>query len=81
VAGQLSSLDMFGLTLADIPKELDRVKALGVADVQRAAERYLDPAHLTIVVVGDVKNIRAGVEALGLGPVTLLDHEGNEVTP
>ncbi|HEU4800879.1 MAG TPA: pitrilysin family protein [Gemmatimonadales bacterium] len=81
VAGELSSLEMFGLTLADIPKELDQVKALGAADVQRAAERYLDPAHLTIVVVGDVKNIRAGVEALSLGPVTLLDHEGNEVTP
>lgn len=81
VAGQLSSLEMFGLTLADIPKELDQVRALDAVDVQRAAERYLDPAHLTIVVVGDVKNIRAGIEALRLGPVTLLDHEGNEVIP
>lgn len=80
VAGQLASLDQFGLTLADIPKELDQIRALGAADVQRAAEQYLDPAHLTVVVVGDVKSIRAGVEALGLGPVTLLDHEGNEVT-
>ena len=81
VAGQLASLEMLGLTLADIPRELDQVRALGAADVQRAAEQYLDPSHLTIVVVGDVKNIRAGVEALGLGPVMLLDHEGNEVTP
>ena len=81
VAGELASLEMFGLTLADIPKEMDQIRALGAADVQRAADRYLDPAHLTIVVVGDVKNIRTGVEALGLGPVTLLDHEGNEVTP
>lgn len=80
VARQLASLDQFGLTLADIPKELDQVRALGAAEVQRAAEKYLDPAHLTVVVVGDVKNIRAGIEALGLGPVTLLDHEGNEVT-
>lgn len=80
VASELASLDQFGLTLADIPRELDQVRSLGVADVQRAAEKYLDPAHLTVVVVGDVKNIRTGIEALGLGPVTLLDHEGNEVT-
>lgn len=81
VAGELASLEMFGLTLADIPKEMDQIRALGAADVQRVAEQHLDPAHLTIVVVGDVKNIRTGVEALGLGPVRLLDYEGNEVTP
>lgn len=79
VASQLASLDQFGLTLADIPRELDQVRSLGAADVQRAAQKYLDPNHLTVVVVGDVKNIRTGVEALGLGPVMLLDHEGNEV--
>ena len=41
VAGGLGSLDVFGLPLSTIPKDLERIQALGAADVQRAAEKYL----------------------------------------
>jgi hypothetical protein len=37
--------------------------------VQRAAKLYVDPSHLTVVVVGDVAKIRAGIERLKLGTV------------
>ena len=50
--------------------------AVKPADVSRVARRYLQPEQFTIVVVGDQAQIRPGVEALGLGPVTVLDADG-----
>jgi hypothetical protein len=47
--------------------------------VQRAARKYIDPEHLTVVIVGDVATIRPGIEALDLGPVEVRDYNGNEV--
>ena len=42
------------------------------ADVQRVAQKYIAPARLAVVVVGDRKAIEAGIRALDLGPVTVL---------
>jgi predicted Zn-dependent peptidase len=81
VAGGLGELDVFGLPLNTIPSDLDKVQQLSASDVQRAAVKYLDPAHLTVVVVGDIAKIRPGIEALGLGPVTVVDYTGKEVAP
>jgi zinc protease len=40
-----------------------------LADVNGAAQRYLDPAHEVIVIVGDKKAIDPGIEAAHLAPV------------
>src|SRR5690606_11558524 len=79
VAGQLAFLETFDLPPSAIRDELAAISRLSAADVQRAAREYLDPEKLSIVVVGDVATIRPGLEALGLGPVELRDHNGNEV--
>lgn len=81
VAAQLAGLNLFGLPLATIPNDIAAINRLTAADVQRAARRYLDPAHLTVVVVGDIAAIRPGIEALQLGPVEVKDYNGNEVKP
>ena len=78
VAGGLASLTMFGLPLSTIPADLERIQALGAADVQRVARKYLDPSHLTVVIVGDIKKIRPGIEALHLGPIKVVDFMGRE---
>ena len=46
---------------------------LGVTknDVREAAEKYIDPSRLIIVLVGDRQVIEAPVRALNLGPVTV----------
>jgi zinc protease len=44
-----------------------------------AAARTLKPDSLTIVVVGDLSKIKARIEALDIGPVTVLDNDGNVV--
>lgn len=73
VAAQLANALTFGMALDRIPRELDAIQQLAAADVQRAARGYLDPDRLTVVVVGDLEKIRAGIEALNLGPITVVE--------
>jgi hypothetical protein len=49
------------------------VNAVTAGDVQRVARKYLPANRATIVVVGDLAQIRAGITALKLGPITELD--------
>jgi predicted Zn-dependent peptidase len=51
----------------------DRVRAVTAADVQRVADRYIQPDKLAVVVVGDRKTIEPGLKALNLGPLTVVD--------
>jgi len=73
IAGQLVELDSFGLPLSSVSEMITRVNAVTAADVQRVARKYLPADRATIVVVGDLAKIRAGIEALKLGAVTVLD--------
>ena len=56
-----------------------RVEAVTREDVARAAAARFNPATLAIVVVGPLAELRPGLEALGLGPITLRDASGNAV--
>ncbi len=78
-AGVLADLALFGLPDSEIGNYLTQIARVKADDVTRVATRYLSPEHLTIVVVGDVAKIRPGIEALHLGPVTVLDAEGQPV--
>lgn len=51
------------------------VRAVTAADLARVAARYVDPARMAVVVVGDWSVVGESVEALGLGPVTVLSVE------
>lgn len=72
VLGQLSTALTFGMPLAQAAAELESIGRLGAADVQRVARQHLDPDRLTVVVVGDLARVRPGIEALGLGPVSVV---------
>jgi zinc protease len=43
----------------------ERVQSVGVDEVVRVAERYLDREGLTLVAVGDVASVRDGLAGLG----------------
>ena len=51
----------------------DRVRAVTAADVKRAADKYILPDKLVVVIVGDRKTIEPGVKALNLGPVSVIE--------
>lgn len=55
-----------------------RVRAVKLEDVNRVANRYLDPSRMAILVVGDRKVIEPGLRSLSdVGTtITYLDPEG-----
>jgi zinc protease len=50
-----------------------RIEAVTAADVKRVADQYIQPDKFAVVIVGDRKVIEAGVNALKLGPLTIVE--------
>jgi predicted Zn-dependent peptidase len=80
VSGQIEEMLTFGLSPTWLTAFVSQVTRVSAADVQRVARQYFDPARIHVVVVGDLEKIRPGIEALGLGPVTVRDLEGRPVS-
>ena len=57
IIGQLSFVDLHGLTDDYLRTYVERVNAVTRQDVQRITETYLNPAKMTLVVVGDKAKI------------------------
>ena len=71
MAGNLATLLTFGLPFSWFDDYVRRIMAVTAEDVQRVARRYVHPDSATIVIVGDVAKIKAGVERLQLGSLTM----------
>jgi predicted Zn-dependent peptidase len=54
----------------------ERVRAMTADQLLAAAQRYLHPDALQMVVVGDPAQVREPLERLGFGPITLYDAQG-----
>ncbi len=72
IAGQITGLAAFNLPLTWLQEYVTRVDAVTIEDVRRVARRFVPAETSTIVVVGDLTKIRAGIEALNLGPITTM---------
>ena len=68
---------MYGYPADHWDKYSDRIMAVTPAQVQAVAKKYLDPAKLQIVAVGDSSKIEAGLKKIG--PVEMFDDEGKPV--
>jgi predicted Zn-dependent peptidase len=80
MAGQVGELLTFGLPPDYYTGFVAQVMKVVPTDVERVAQKYFDPNRVHVIVVGDVEKIRPGIEALKLGPVTVRDLEGREVS-
>lgn len=78
ISGQLSNLVVYGLPDSTFNEFITKVNAVTAGDINRVANKYLDPSKMAIVIVGDRKVIEPGLKELGL-PITILDTEGNAV--
>lgn len=67
-ARRLDELVVYDLPARYFERYMSEIQAVTVEDVLRVAMTYLAPTKMRIVVVGDWKAIRPGIEALGLGP-------------
>ena len=72
VAGQLAEALVYDLPDDYFATYVDRIQAITVADVTRAAETYITPDRFAVVVVGDRAAVMEKLEALKLGSVKVL---------
>ena len=81
LAGTLAELVLYDLPSDYFTTYRDKVEAVTEADVHRVAKKYLDPGHMTILIVGDRKKIEAELKELPYAKViNVLDVEGNPAT-
>lgn len=81
IAGRLSDVVLYRLPDDYFNSYIQRVAAVSLADVQRVANRYLDPSRMAILVVGDRKEIEPGLRSLETvgSTITFIDTEGKPV--
>ncbi|MGD0923195.1 MAG: pitrilysin family protein [Terriglobia bacterium] len=77
VGGSLGEIVRYGLPDDYFNTYADKVKALGMDDMKSAAGTVVHPDNLVWVVVGDREKVEPVVEKLNLGPVRLMDADGN----
>jgi zinc protease len=68
-AASSAELFVYGLPLEYFNGLPASIRAVTAADVQRVARRYIDPARLVIVSVGDRAAFEEQLRALAIGPV------------
>lgn len=73
VAGQLASLETYGLDASFYDDYVQRVMAVTAEDLRRVANQYIRPENSVVVIVGDRSVIEAGVRAANVGPVQIRD--------
>lgn len=78
ISGQLGNLVTYGLPDTYFNDYISKINSVTIDDVNRVANKYLDPSKMAIVIVGDRKVIEPGLKQLNL-PITYLDTEGNAV--
>ncbi|MBX7174671.1 MAG: insulinase family protein [Pyrinomonadaceae bacterium] len=75
ISGQLSSLVVYGLPDSYFNEYIPKINAVTLADVNRVANKYLDPSKMAIIVVGDRKVIEPKLKELGMS-INVLDADG-----
>ncbi|HSU96073.1 MAG TPA: hypothetical protein VLI40_02535, partial [Gemmatimonadaceae bacterium] len=70
---------LYGLPLDYYNHVVDEIGGVTQGEVQRVAQKYIDPSHLTVLIVGDRKTIEGPIKALNIGPIVFRDANGNPV--
>lgn len=81
IANQLIPVALYGLPLNYYNDYVSKIETVTQADVRRVARQYINPSNLAIVVVGDRKNIEAGIKAVNAGPILIRDFFGQPINP
>lgn len=79
ISAQLSNLVVYGLQDSYFSDYIANINKVTLDDVNRVANKYLDPSKMAIVIVGDRKVVEPGLKDLGY-PMWLLDADGNPIS-
>ena len=78
-AERVQDIDLYKLPVDYFKTYASRVEAVTPDKVRALAEAHLDPDKMTVVVVGEAKDIKASLEKIG--PVTVYDTDLKAKTP
>ena len=78
VASRLVDMELYGLPADYFDRYRENIGAVSKEDIERVAQKYIDPDRAIIVIVGNVAQIREPLGALGL-PIHTLDIDGNAI--
>lgn len=73
----LSDLFVYGLPLDYYAKLPVQINSVTPAVAAKIAGKYIRPDEMTVVVVGDGTKIEPALKKLNLGPIQVLDQQGN----
>jgi predicted Zn-dependent peptidase len=78
IADRLETVVTYGLPDDYFNSYIARVQVVTLEDINRVANRYLDPSRMALVIVGDRKVIEEGLRSLDDlgGTITFVDNEG-----
>ncbi len=76
VERQVSGLWVAGLPMSALQTESQSIDRLTLANVNAVAAKYAAPQKTSLLLVGDLSKIEAGIRSLGLGEVVILDRDG-----
>jgi zinc protease len=79
IAGELIPVAQYGLPLDYFNNYVQNIEAVTQADVNRVAQRYINPGALVVVIVGDRKSIEAGLKSTNIGPVEIRSMSGQAI--
>ncbi|HET7841225.1 MAG TPA: pitrilysin family protein, partial [Terriglobia bacterium] len=79
VTQQISDLWITEMPMSELQREPDELQKATLDSVNAAAKKYAAPGGATLLLVGDLSKIEAGVRQLNLGETVLLDVEGKPV--
>jgi zinc protease len=79
IAQQITDLWIAGLPLSTLRLEPQELAKVTLGGANAAAAKYAAPAGATLLLVGDLSMIEAGIRELNLGEIVILDVEGNPV--
>jgi zinc protease len=76
VTASTTNIYVYGLGLDYYSKLPDRLNAVDAAAVKAAAQKYIVPGNMRVVLVGDRAKIAAGLQRLNLGQAELRSPDG-----
>ncbi|MBP7623742.1 MAG: insulinase family protein, partial [Xanthomonadales bacterium] len=79
VLGAITDIVVYGRPDDYVQTLKASIEAQNDKDIAAAAQKYFQPDALTWVVVGDLSKIEAGIRALNLGEVKVLDADGKAI--
>ncbi len=79
ISNQLANLVIYDLPDTYFNDYIQKINAVTIEDVNRVANKYLDPSKMAVVIVGDRSLVESKLKDLNM-PITVLDVDGNPVT-